>query len=168
MVWSIPSDPSDSEHGGGDNAGHAEVDPWGLQSPAGSSDSSAHRLRAGLAGSDPASSSVAAIATTAASAEPDEARGQKQPAETLSTASTDVPESEPGPKRPRFDNFPLPGLRRLLRPIFTKGTEWWATPLWHSLAGHIATMPESPARPLRLESFCSGMCGEAFGVKASQ
>ena len=66
----------------------------------------------------------------------------------------------------RHDTVQLSSSRRLPKPEFTHGTEWWAAPLWQAVESLAAKMPPAPARAMKVESFCSGMCTEAFGLKA--
>jgi len=66
---------------------------------------------------------------------------------------------------PRVDIAALPTLK-LPPPRYLRGTEWWATPLWCSIESRAMRMPAAtPKRPLLVESFCAGMCTEAFGFK---
>ena len=154
MVWSIPSgtDSACSERSG-DNGIAEHSDPWALQSPAGDTDVTRHCRTLSAASSS--------ALTLVCCAERDSGNMDPEDQEGCPSATGESP-----PKKARFDNHPLPSLRRLHPPVFTRGTAWWAAPLWHSLAGHIAKMPGQPARPMRLESFCAGTCAEAFGLKA--
>lgn len=168
MVWSVASDASGSGCGSGDAANQAEDDPWALPTSPSHSDrctSIRHDRHNGPGVSSASPVAVAAGAATELVSE--SSRGQKRPAES-GHISPHVSESlELEPKRVRYDTYPLPSQRRLHMPAFTKGTEWWALPLWNSLAEHIAKMPDSPpARAMRVESFCAGTCSEAFGSKA--
>ena len=150
MVWSIPSgtDSACSERSG-DNGIAEHSDTWAVQSPAGDRDVT------------PTAAFSAALTPPACCAEADSGNTDTEDQEGCPSDTGESP-----PKKTRFDNHPLPSLRRLHPPVFTRGTAWWAAPLWQSLAGHIAKMPGQPARPMRLESFCAGTCAEAFGLKA--
>ncbi len=75
-----------------------------------------------------------------------------------------------GPKRRRFDcvrNFSIGRPVTPPQPMFLRGTEWWASPLFIGISDTVARMPQQPTRPMSIESFCGGTCGEAFGAKAN-
>jgi hypothetical protein len=189
MVWSIPTDStagdiSDRELPSSPNAGPSRIpdqDPWGIGS-------AASNLSLDLFSNDEEPSSPNKYVFASGSGDtqtqltiapvdnlptPRPIKKQRLKSESVvvlvdgeSSDDEVCGDGTQSPRLPRYDTVTLSTTRRLICPKFTKGTEWWALPLWESIASFIARLPEQPVRPVRFESFCGGCCAEAFGMEA--
>ena len=152
MVWSAPSE---SKSAASERSG---VESWGI-----AADSQEVSQTLPIDAPEPkvarpeAEAAVTRPSQEAASHSHRSASRSRSPAKTAKAHSS----------RPRrHDTVQLSSSRRLPKPEFTHGTEWWAAPLWQAVESLAAKMPPAPARAMKVESFCSGMCTEAFGLKA--
>lgn len=182
MVWSLPS---------GSSGRSLSQDPWGLGSDSGSDatlawgqrqdpevscpcslgDDIDHGDRVGHASLQPSPAAAEtsgplppqAAACEADNGEPLECSCTRDRSRSRSRTPTEATRSD----IPRADRGQqLSALRRLPKPAFLPGTEWWSGPLWHAVEGLAAKMPAQPTRAMTVESFCAGMATEAFGFKA--
>jgi hypothetical protein len=169
-AWLVPSDSSESESGELAEAPPQEPAPAGtaLTWADIKSDSIFSSTSSSSSDSqDGAESTATSLAVAFATA-----TSQAPLAPALGSAARDktkAPESLPerSEKRRRVDTGGLASTKRPQKPAALAGTEWWAEPLFNSIAFYIAKMPgPHPPQHLRVDSFCAGMASEAFGAKA--
>ena len=164
MTWSIPSD-QESVSEDIEEALPPKSD-WHVSSSSSSGSSSSPSSGSSTPGSNEPVA-VTQISPTAKTLAP------PQPPQAFVTSGEDVghreegtPSAPPAKKCRRVDRALMMGApRKIDRPAFLPGTEWWAAPLFTSLEFYLARMPLEPKRPFILDSVCAGMGSEAFAAK---